>query len=141
MADVPLKELADRAAEAGVSLLDHFAIVRSTLMTQMLGAASVGDRSGTANLAGKAIDVLDKIGRLTGEMLNASSITNITNNNAFFLSPDFNRLERMLLERLVPFPDALQAVMAGLDELEGTEHAPTPMKAVAPILEGSLVEA
>ena len=40
VADVPLKELADRAAREGVSLLDYFAVIRSTLMSQMIAAAS-----------------------------------------------------------------------------------------------------
>ena len=122
IADVPLRELADRAADEGLSLLSYFGIVRSTLIAQMLGAAGANDRNGTASLAGRAIDVLDKIGKLTGEMLNSASVVNIVNNNAVFLSPAFNRLERMLLEALTPYPDALQAVLRGLEALEASEE-------------------
>lgn len=118
IADVPLSELAERAAAEGNGLLDYLSLIRSTVLSQMLGAASINDRSATAALAGRGVDVLKEIGRLTGELLNAAPITNITNNNLFMQSPVFNRLEQMLLERLAPFPDALQSVMGGLEALE-----------------------
>ena len=126
IADVPLRELADRAAAEGVSLIDYLAIVRQTVMTQMLGAASINDASGTAMLAGKALDVLKEVGKLTGEMLRAapvSNVYNITTNVAFLQSPFFNKLETMLLDRLAPFPEALQAVLIGLDALDREENA------------------
>lgn len=125
MADVPLKELAERAAAEGVSLLDYLQIIRGTVMGQMLGAASVNDRYGTAALAGKALDVLKETGKLTGELMRSAPITNITNNSyvAFLSSPAFNRLEQMLLQRLSPHPEALQAVLAGLAELDDLQQA------------------
>lgn len=124
IADVPLKDLAARAAEEGVSLLDYFAIVRSTVIEQLLSAAAIGDRSGTAALAGRATEVLKEIGKLTGEMLRTSPI-NITHNTAVFVSsPAFARLERMLIERLGPHPEALGAVLEGLRALEEEGEPP-----------------
>lgn len=125
VADVPLKELADRAAEEGVSLLDYFAVIRSTLMTQMLAAASVHDRHATAVLAGRAVEALREIGKLTGEILRSAPIGNVTNNTMVFMaSPAFASLERMLVEKLAPHPEALKAVLEGLRSLEGLPSGP-----------------
>lgn len=130
LSDIPLREMAARAAEEGVSLLDYFAVVRTTVIGQMLGAASVNDRNGTAALAGRAVDVLKEIGKLTGEMLSSSPI-NITHNTAVFMaSPTFIRLEQMLIERLAPFPDALRSVLAGLAELGATDAAAVELPSV-----------
>lgn len=126
VAGVPLRELADRAADEGVSLLDYFAIIRSTLMNQMIAAASVNDRHATAALAGKATDALKEIGKLTGEILRSAPVANVTNHNTvlFMASPAFATLERMLVERLAPHPAALQAVLEGLRSLEGSPGEP-----------------
>ena len=123
IADVPLKELADRAVAESMSLLDYLSLVRSTVMSQMIGAASINDRSGTAKLAGRAVEVLAEIGRLTGELMSSAPVTNITNNNfaVFMASPMMARLEVMLLDRLAPHPAALQAVLAGLEDLDSEE--------------------
>jgi hypothetical protein len=99
----------------------------------MLAAASVNDRNATANLAGRAVEVLRETGRLTGELLeSARSITNInvTQNSAVLMaSPAFSALEQMLLRRLAPYPEAMRSVVEGLMELQG------PLPAL-PIAEG-----
>ncbi len=133
IADVPLTELASKAAAEGLSLLEYLSIVRSTVMTQMLSAASVNDRNATANLAGRAVDVLRETGRLTGELLESARVVNNININqnsaVLFGSPAFSALETMLLRRLAPFPEALRAVVEGLLELQ----APA---VVLPVAEG-----
>lgn len=126
IADAPLVELAAKAAAENVTILDMLALTRSTLVTQMLTAASVNDGHRTANLAGKVIQTLETIAKLTGQMMNAAPVSNVTNNTIVMMSsPLFVRLERMLLERLGPHPDALRAVLDGLRELE-TTAAPMP---------------
>ena len=124
MADVPLRELADRAAAEDVSLLDHLMLIRRTVMGQMIGAAAVNDRTGTALLAGKALEVVKETGKFTGELLRSAPLQHITNNNVavFMSSPTYSRLERMLLERLAPHPEALRAVVEGLEQLEGEQE-------------------
>lgn len=142
IADVPLRELVDRAAAEGMSLLDYLHLIRSTVMTQMLGAASVNDRGNTAKLAGRAVEVLQEIGRLTGELLASAPVQNITNNVAVFMaSPVMNRLERMLLERLAPHPEALRAVIEGLDELDSEQGSNGHAVAALPVVEGFHVAA
>ncbi|MDQ0395188.1 hypothetical protein [Labrys monachus] len=124
IADVPMQDLVEKAAAEGVGLLDYLAIIRSTLISQMLAAAACNDRNATANLAGRATEVLREIGKLTGELMeSARSITTINNNvtqNAVTLmaSPLFGQLETMLMRELAPYPEAMRAVVAGLMKLQ-----------------------
>ncbi len=118
LADVPLKEVAKRAAEEGDSLLDYFNLVRSTVPRQMLLAASVNDGHRVASLATRATEVLREIGRLTGELLRLAPITNVNNTAIFVNSPIFAELQQMLIEKLRDHPVALEAVILGLQELE-----------------------
>lgn len=133
VADVPLAELAERAAKEGGSLLDHFQIVRLTVMGAMQRASAVNDHVSTAALAKRAVEVNKEIGRLSGELLSAAPISQFTQTNVYMASPLMARLEGMLLERLSPFPDALRAVLSGLRDLDG----PTPPLNDLPALEAS----
>jgi len=120
LVDIPLSELAARAATEGLSLINYFSLVRSTVVSQMLLAASVNDGNRTAVLAGRAVEVLREIGKITGELSNLASLT-INNNNSTIVNmnaPIFVSLQTMLIEKLEPWPDAMSAVIAGLNELE-----------------------
>jgi hypothetical protein len=91
----------------------------------MLVASGVNDGHRTAVLAGRAVEVLREIGRLTGELSKISTL-NVTNNTAILIgSPMFVRLEEMLLTRLRAYPEALASVVDGLRELEGSDIAQT----------------
>jgi len=118
LADVPLKEMAKRAAEEGASLIDYFNLVRSVVFRQMLLAASVNDGHRVASLATRATEVLREIGRLTGELTRLAPITNVNNTAIFVNSPIFAELQTMLLDKLAAHPPALAAVIEGLRELE-----------------------
>lgn len=118
LSGVPIAEMAEKAAKEGTSLLNYFGLLRSVVIQQMMLAASINDGHRTAVLAGRAVEVLREIGRLTGEL---SKIGNLTvNNNAtiFMNSPLFADLEAMLLDRLRAYPEALRAVVDGLRELD-----------------------
>jgi hypothetical protein len=132
IAEVPIKELAQRAATEGVSLLDYFAIVRGVLLQQFQLAASVNDKNGTAVLAGRLTEVLREIGRLSGEILRTPGVMNVSNTVNFVNSPVFIDLQQMLVRRLAGHPDALSAVIEGLAELEA-RSAPRAM--AAPMIE------
>ncbi len=118
IADLPMKELAQQAAEEGVSLIDYFKVIREVLMRQLLTAADSGDRIGTASLSGRAIECRKELGRVTGEISNLTSFTQVNNTAVFVNSPQFAALETMLIERLAKYPDALAAVIDGLRALE-----------------------
>jgi hypothetical protein len=124
LADLPMKQLAMQAAEEGVALLDYLKIIRTQIMRQLLLAANDGDRVGTASLAGRAIECLRELGKLTGEISNLTSYT-VNNNTAVFVnSPEYAALETMLIERLAKYPDALSAVVDGLRQLEDSSSVP-----------------
>lgn len=118
LADIPLAELAARAAKEGLGLLDYFGLIRATIVQQMLVAAGVNDGHRTAVLAGRAVEVLREIGRLSGELRGVASSMTI-NNTVVMNMPIFVDLQAMLIERLAPYPEALQQVVDGLRDLEG----------------------
>jgi hypothetical protein len=120
LADIPLAEVAERAAKEGGSILNYFSLIRSAVFQQLMLASSVNDGHRVAVLAGRATEVLREIGKVTGELSAIGSLTvNNINNVAFVNSPTFARLEEMLIARLQAYPDALRAVVAGLRGLEG----------------------
>ena len=121
LAEIPLAELAQRAAEEGLSLLDYLALIRATLMQQFRTAASVGDRNGTSLIAGRLLQTLAQIGNLTGEMARLGGSTTINNTAVFMNSPVFSDLHAMLIRQWQDYPDALAAVLSGLRELEARE--------------------
>jgi hypothetical protein len=124
--DIPVQDLAQRAANEGVSLLDYFAIVRATLMTQFQLCASVNDRNGVAILGGRLTEILRAIGSTTGEIMKSPMVQNVNNTVNFINSPVFVDLQQMLIRRLAGHPDALAAVIDGLRELE-VKSAPRPI--------------
>ena len=75
LADIPLTELAARAAKEGMSLIESFSLVRSTVIQQMLVADGVNDGNRVAVLAGRSVEVLNAIGKITGELSNLASLT------------------------------------------------------------------
>ncbi|MET3838745.1 hypothetical protein [Bradyrhizobium sp. OAE829] len=127
LAEVPLAEMLARAADEGVSLLDFFKIVRGTLMKQFQLAASVNDRKAVAALAGKLNETLNLIGNVTGEMLRLSPGTVNNSTNIFINSPAFVDLQSMLVRKLAGHPEALSAVVEGLQELEASAAPSGPM--------------
>ena len=124
LADVPLQQLLTRAADEGISLLDFLRIVRGTLMKQFQLAASANDRRAVAALAGKLNETLNLIGNLTGEMLKLSPTSIVKNTAVFVNSPVFTDLQSMLVRKLVGHPEALSAVVEGLQELEASASPP-----------------
>ena len=125
LAEVPLKDLAEAAAAEGVSLIEYFSIIRAALMSQFQLAVAANDKNGAAILAGRLTEVLNAMGRLTGEMGQlAANHINITNNVAFLQDhPAFAKVQASLLRALAPFPDARAAVVTALRALDA-DNAP-----------------
>lgn len=118
LVDVPVAEMVARAADEGISLIDHFRVVRFTLMKQFQLAAVCNDRKAVASLAGKLDEVLNSIGRITGEMLRLAPGSVVNNTAIFVNSPMFVDLQTMLMRKLQGHPEALGRVVEGLAELE-----------------------
>jgi hypothetical protein len=141
LADVDLKDLANRANAESLSLLDYLAIIRSTLLQQMQMAAGLNDRSGTAALAGRLNETLKLLASLTGELLRLNPHTVNHNVTVFMSSPLYIELEQMLIATLSDHPDALAKVVDGLRALEDRAPAPeytaaalaaSPMREITP---------
>jgi hypothetical protein len=131
LAGIPMKDLAAKAAEEGVSVLQYFSIIRGVLMSQFQLAASVNDRNATATLAGRLTEVLRAIGSISGEMGNLASSITINNTTNILNSPIFATLQANMLHALAPFPDARAAVVAALRQMD--EQSAPPMKTIEQI--------
>jgi hypothetical protein len=119
LAEIPMRDLAAKAAEESVSVLQYFSIIRGVLMSQFQLANSINDRQGVATLAGKLTDTLRAIANLTGEMASlANSSINITNNTLVMNSPMMVTLQASILQALAPYADARTAVIQALRHLD-----------------------
>jgi hypothetical protein len=112
---VKLSQLAERSAEMGMTLLDYTNVVLNVLLSQLTAAGEAGDRTGTATVAGRVTEVLRLQASLTGELQRMAAP--ITNNVLVLGSPLMAELQTMLIETLRPYPEAAQAVVAGLERL------------------------
>jgi len=121
LAAVPLEQLAAEAAREGLTVLQYLSLTRATLVRQMQLASSVNDHHATATVARALNETNRLIGHLTGELASlAASHVNITNNNLVLHEhPEFVRLRAGLLRALGPYPEARQAVVTVLLELDG----------------------
>jgi hypothetical protein len=112
---VKLRELADRAAEEGLSLLEYIGMVRSAVLRQFFAAGEANDRQGVALLTGRLTELFRLQGHFSGQISSATST--VTNNTLIMGSPIMADIEQVLLERLRPYPDAAQSVFEGLEQL------------------------
>jgi hypothetical protein len=132
LADAPIKELAQKAAAEGMSVLQYLSLIRSTLMNEFQLAAAVHDRHATSALAGRLNEVLRSIGSISGELGDmARSITVNGNVINMMNHPQLANLQANLLRALAPFPEARNAVIAALkamdapvDELAASSASP-----------------
>ncbi len=124
IAEVPIQELAQRAANEGVSLLDYFSIVRGVLLQQFQLAASVNDKNGTAVLAGRLTEVLREIGRITGEIMRSPGVLNVNGNINILNHPQLAMVQANILRALAPHPAARNAVIEALRRMDSPVDAP-----------------
>jgi hypothetical protein len=133
-----VEELANAAAAESRGLLDQLSIVRSVLLNQFLTAAEAGDRSGVANIAGRLLESLRALGRLTGEL---REVTGVTVNNVLnlFASPEFTALQDGLLLVARAHPEARADIVALLRSLDAKPDAaaqPNGNERAPPFIEG-----
>jgi hypothetical protein len=126
-----LAVLAAKAAEVGASVLDHFRAIRTMLMSQMAATTEAGDARGAAIVAGQLVSVLEKIGKVTGEIATiAQGTINVTNNVAIVNSPEFAKVQAAILRALAPHGAARSAVVEALRELD----TDTPSRPRSPLV-------
>jgi hypothetical protein len=120
------EQLANAAAAESKSLLDYLSIARSILFGQFVNAAEAGDRAGVVNTAGRLLEALREIDRLTGELRQVSGIS-ITNNTLnVFSSAEFLALQEGLLTIARRHPEAKSDIVGLLRSLD-PKTAPPPM--------------
>jgi hypothetical protein len=119
---VKLEALAELAAAERLSLLQYLQILRSTLMSMFQQSAQQGSAHNASITSGRLIQVLNAIGRLTGEMeVVAQGGTQITNNTLVIGSPGFAKVHAVILAALAAFPEARLAVVDALRDMEEAE--------------------
>ncbi|MCP1852098.1 MULTISPECIES: hypothetical protein [unclassified Bradyrhizobium] len=130
-----LADLAAKAADEGASVLDHFRAVRTMLMSQLAATTEAGDARGAAIVAGQLVSVLEKIGKVTGEIATiAQGTINIQNNVAIVNSPQFARVQAAILRALAPHSAARAAVVEALRELDAETVTDAAGSGRAPIV-------
>ena len=110
-------------------MLDHFRAIRGVLMAALANMAEAGDARGASIVAAQLVNVLEKIGRVTGEIAAiANGTINVTNNVAIVNSPAFAKVQAALLKALAPYSAARADVVAALRQLdsEAALEAPGP---------------
>ena len=123
-----LEELAQKAADTGMSVLDHLHAIRVILFIHLTTATEAGDGGLASTVAGRLTHTLETIARISGELgaLATNTTYNITNNNLVLTQhPQFLKLQASLLHALAPFPEARAAVVAALRELD-VDNTPVP---------------
>jgi hypothetical protein len=114
-----LAELAEKAAAEGDSVIDYLRMIRTVLSGQLAAMTEAGDGRGAAYVAGRLTATLETMARITGEIgALARSTININGNVAIVNSPEFARVQAIMLRALAPFPDARGAVVTALRSLE-----------------------
>ena len=131
-----LADLAALAATEGTSILDHFKVLRTHLMARLADCSEAGDARATAALATALTGVLERLGKITGEL---SSIANnhLTVNFNVLESPQFSRAQAAILRALAPYGEARAAVVAALRDLDAAGASPPPLRPAVPMIEAT----
>jgi hypothetical protein len=119
-----LQDLANLAADENKGLLEYLSIIRSILIGQLDRSAQRDKPYEVERVAGRVLDVLKEIGRLTGEVqAYASQTFNIQNNFNVLNSPEFVDLQAGLLQLCAAHPEIRGDVVTLFRKL-GEKHAP-----------------
>jgi hypothetical protein len=103
-----IHQLIEKAAIENASVLDYYALVRSTLVRQLNLAASKNDGHACAAVARTLNDTLRELGRASGQITAmATTQINVTNNHLSVVnSQPFAELQAGLLRLCAKHPDA-----------------------------------
>ena len=111
-------------ADEALALIDHYRIVRGALYKGFSAAAELRDGNSLALLAGRLHENFRDCGRLTGE-LQQGPLLNVQNN--ILVNPDYTRAIARLVSAVAPYPEAREAVIAALRDLDAASAA-TPAR-------------
>ena len=120
-------QLEEIVADESRGLIDHYRIVRCGLYKGFTAAAELGDSNSLALLSGRLHENFRDCGRLTGErqrgpLLNIRGpLLNIQNN--ILVNPDYTRAIARIVSAVAPYPEAREAVIAALRDLDAAGGA------------------
>ena len=108
-------QLEQFVADESLGLIDLYRIVRGALYKGFTAAAELGDGNSVALLAGRLHENFRDCGRLTGG-LQRGPLLNIQNN--VLVNPDYTRAIARIVSAVAPYPEARDAVIAALRDLD-----------------------
>jgi hypothetical protein len=117
--------LEEIVADESLALIDHYRIVRGALYKGFGAASEVGDTNALALLAARLHENLRDSGRLTGE-LQRGPLLNIQNN--VLVNPDYMKAIARIVSAVAPYPQAREAVIAALRDLEAESAPPAVLE-------------
>jgi hypothetical protein len=124
---VQLEELAAKAADTGVSVLDNLNAIRVILMGHLTSVTEAGDGRSAAYIAGRLTATLETIARVSGELGALATTYNITNNVAVLTEhPAFMRVQATILRALAEHPAARADVVRALRDLDAGNAPAAP---------------
>jgi hypothetical protein len=118
-------QLEEIVADESLALIDHYRIVRGALYKGFGAASEVGDTNALALLAARLHENLRDSGRLTGE-LQRGPLLNIQNN--VLVNPDYMKAIARIVSAVAPYPQAREAVIAALRDLEAESAPPAVLE-------------
>src|SRR4051812_3513878 len=107
----PGVELEAMLTEESNGLLHHLQNIRGKLYVAFDASVEMGDRVGSALLAGRLLENLRFLSELTGRLQKYATPHSVTN-ISIQTSPQFLSLQARLIQALAPFPDARRAVIS-----------------------------
>jgi len=116
-------QLEEIVAGESLGLIDHYRIVRGALYRGFSAAAELADSNSLALLAGRLHENFRDCGRLTGE-LQRGPLLNVQNN--VLVNPDYTRAIARIVSAVAPYPEARDAVIAALRDLDSASVAGLP---------------
>ena len=119
-AGATIDQLEQFVADESLGLIDHYRIVRGALYKGFTAAVELGDGNSLALLAGRLHENFRDCGRLTGE-LQRGPLLNIQNN--VLVNPDYTRAIARIVSAVAPYPEAREAVIAALRDLDSASVA------------------
>src|SRR5215471_15235923 len=114
-------KLEEIVADESLGLLDHYRIIRGALYKGLSAAEELGDSNSLALLAGRLHENFRDCGRLTGQ-LQRGPLLNIQNN--VLVNPDYTRAITRIVSAVAPYPNAREAVIAALRDLDAESNSP-----------------
>jgi hypothetical protein len=123
---VAAETLANKAVEESETLLDRLKGMDRALAHAFFRASQVDDFHGLANIAGRRLNLIDRLGALTGELRRLGGIVvnnNVSNVVALMQHPSFFKFEAGLIDIATRHPEVKSDIVALVRSLRDEAEA------------------